>query len=214
MEVSGQRSKKNQGRKRSVVPFIGSLDAEKNLRRRHLLLHEGSRLKTMTAWHHVHLRPDTNPTESGQSFHHFQESLKPTGLCCPDSDTCHSLRPTCLPQIWFRQPSFQDQVVLLTWPPWCRSSWPACPPCSHPWRKQPGSTRRTRPGVEQKDKVLLRGGRDTNTRTQTQSFLHLECAFPSFFNFFFSFCEATGDPIIAGLPWETAEIFMAPTLEV
>lgn len=39
---------KNQGRRRSVVPFIRRLEAKKNLRKRHLLLHEGSRLETMT----------------------------------------------------------------------------------------------------------------------------------------------------------------------
>lgn len=36
-----------------------------------------------------------------------------------------------------------------------------------------------------KDKMLLKGGRDTNTRTQTQNLLRLECAFPSFFIYFF-----------------------------
>lgn len=210
MMVSWQR-RREKSREKICCLLLGSLEAEKNPRRRHLLLHAGSRLETMTVWHNVQLRPDTNPPESGQSFHHFHESLKLPGLCCPDSDIHHPLRLTCLPQHWSTNPGFQDQLVLLTWPPWCRSSWPACPPCSHPWRKQPGSARRTRPAVEQKDKLLLKGGRDTNTQTQTQIFLRLECAF-LFFSFFF--CEATGDPIIAGFPWKTAEVFMAPTLAV
>ena len=199
---------KNQEKGRSIVPFTGRSEAKKNLKRRHLRLHGGSRLETMIVWHNVQLRTDTKPSKSGQSFHCFQETLKSPGLHCPSSDTSQTLRSFCLPQYCSRKPDFHAKLVLLTLPPWCRSSWPACPPCSRPWRKQPGSARRTQPGVEQKDRVLLKGSRDINTQIQTQNCLRLEWAFPSFsfffllfFFFFFFSIRQWRDPVTADLPW-------------
>lgn len=104
----------------------------------------------------------------------------------PDSRICHPVRPTCLPQLWSTKPSFQDQLVLLTWPPWCRSSWPACPPCSHPWRKQPGSTRRTQPGMEQKEQSVTQGWQK-HKHADTDAEFSLSGMCLSFFSFWFLF---------------------------
>lgn len=123
--------KKNQGKGTSIVPFIGRLEAKKNLKRRHLWLHEGSGLETTTVWHNVtEIRYKTTRIRS--VFPPLPGNLKSSGLCCPSSDTGQTLRSSCLPQHCSRKPDFQDKLVLLTLPPWCRSSSPACPPCSRP----------------------------------------------------------------------------------
>lgn len=139
---------------------------------------EGCGLEAMTRWHNVQLRPGTKTPVSSQTFHLLWETSKSSWLCCSPSDTSQSLRSSCLLPDLSRKPSFQEELVLLTLPPWCHSSWPACPPCSRRWHKQPGSAQRTQPGVEQKDRALFKGSRDISSSTPN-------CLFYLLFFFFF-----------------------------
>lgn len=150
--------------------------------------------------------------QSGQSFHAFWETLKSSGLCCSTSDTAQTLRSSCLLPDLPRKTDYKEKLALLTLPPWCRSSWPACPPCSHQWHMQPGSAQRTQPGVEQKDRALLKDSRDINTWTQTQNCLQMEFAFPLLLLFFFFLSEAMGDPVTADLPQRGCRSIYGPTL--
>jgi len=167
---------------------------------------EGCGLEAMTRWHNVQLRPGTKTPVSSQTFRLLWETSKSSWLCCSPSDTSQSLRSSCLLPDLSRKPNFQEELVLLTLPPWCHSSWPACPPCSRRWHKQPGSAQRTQPGVEQKDSALFKGSRDISSSTPN-------CLFYLLFFFFFPMRQWEIQFHLI-YPREAAEIFMGPTLEV
>lgn len=152
--------------------------------------------------------------QSGQSFHAFWETLKSSGLCCSTSDTAQTLRSSCLLPDLPRKTDYKEKLALLTLPPWCRSSWPACPPCSHQWHMQPGSAQRTQPGVEQKDRALLKDSRDINIWTQTQNCLQMEFAFPLLLLLFFFSVRQWEILLQLICPREAAEVFMVPHLGV